>query len=440
MTEEKSNFELMDAKGVRNFLPEDKIPRQRIIDMLRETFETFGFSPLETPAIERLDVLGAKFGAGEESDIAKEIFRINDQGRRDLGLRFDLTVPMSKVVGMNPNLNMPFRRYQIQPVWRDGPIKLGRYREFWQCDVDIVGVKSMTADSEIITVLDNVFTKMGFDFVIRVNNRKLLNGLIEYAGFMDYSMKAIIAMDKLAKIGRKGVTDELRDIGFDDDEIKKLLDAIDVRGDNRKILEKASSLVKSDEGKEGIEELRRILEYSELMGVNNLEVDLSLARGLEYYTGPVFEVFLKDSKITSSIAGGGRYDKMIGMYLGGSKEYPATGVSFGLEPIYEAMKLEGNTGSTKTVTNVYVIPIGKTFEDGVKLAFMLRKEGIKTEIDLLERGVSKNLKYANSLGVSYALLVGEKEVSEGRFTLRDMKTGDEEKLKVNEILKKLSTL
>ena len=184
----EEKFELMDARGVRNFLPEDKIPRQKIMDMLRETFELFGFSPLETPAIERLDVLTAKFGAGEASDVAKEIFQLTDQGGRSLGLRFDLTVPMAKVVGMNPNLNLPFKRYQMQPVWRDGPVKLGRYREFWQCDVDIVGVDSMLSDSEIISILDYVFTKMGFSFVIKVNNRKLLNGIIEYAGYKDLSL------------------------------------------------------------------------------------------------------------------------------------------------------------------------------------------------------------------------------------------------------------
>ena len=429
----EEKFELMDARGVRNFLPEDKIPRQKIMDMLRGTFELFGFSPLETPAIERLDVLTAKFGAGEASDVAKEIFQLTDQGERSLGLRFDLTVPMSKVVGMNPNINMPFKRYQMQPVWRDGPIKLGRYREFWQCDVDIVGVESMLADAEIIAILDYVFTKMGFRFVIKVNNRKLLNGIIDYAGYRDYAMKAIISIDKLSKIGRDGVRDELLDLGFDKPEIKKLLDSIDIKGSNKEIIDKVFSFVKTEEGKEGIKELRGLIEFCEMMGVKNLEIDLSLARGLEYYTGPVFEVYLKDSKITSSVAGGGRYDKMIGMYLGGKKNYPATGVSFGIEPIYEAMKLSEKIESVKTTTEAFIIPIGKNLPDALKLSASLRESEINTEIDLMQRSISKNLNYANSLGIPYVVFIGDKEVEEGRFTVRDMKSGEEKKLELSMI-------
>ncbi len=428
-------FELMDAKGVRNFLPEEKIPRQKIMDMLRETFELFGFSPLETPAIERLDVLTAKFGAGEDSDVSKEIFQLGDQGGRKLGLRFDLTVPLSKVVGMNPNINMPFKRYQMQPVWRDGPIKLGRYREFWQCDVDIVGVESMMADAEIISILDTVFKKMGFEFVIKVNNRKILNTVMEYAGFGEYSMKAVIAIDKLAKIGKKGVTNELLEMGFEKDEVKKALDVIGINGSNNDILEKIEKVISTKEGKEGLKELRELVEYAEMMGVQNLEIDLSLARGLEYYTGPVFEVYLNKSKITSSVAGGGRYDKMIGMFLGGKKVYPATGVSFGIEPIYEAMKLSGRIESIKTSAKAFVVPIGKNLPDALKLAASMRKRGINTEIDIMERGISKNLKYANALGIPYVVFVGEKEVAEGRFTVRDMKTGKEERLESGQIPK-----
>ena len=433
MQSDNSKFELMNAKGVRNFLPEDKIPRQKIMDMLRETFELFGFSPLETPAIERLDVLTAKFGAGEESDVSKEIFKLTDQGGRELGLRFDLTVPMSKVVGMNPNLNMPFKRYQMQPVWRDGPIKLGRYREFWQCDVDIVGVKSMLADAEILSILNTVFAKFGLDFVIKLNNRKLLNAIMEYAGFGEYSMKAVIAIDKLEKIGEDGVRGELLEMGFNEDEIRRALDAISIRGSNDEILERVSEFATSKEGKEGVKELKELIEYCELLDIRNVQIDVSLARGLEYYTGPVFEVYLKNSEITSSVAGGGRYDKLIGMYLGGKKEYPATGVSFGLEPIYEALKLSGKIESRKTVSSVLVIPIGRTLPDALKLAAKLRSDGINTEVDLMGRSISKNLDYANSMGIPFVVFVGEREIAEGRFTVRDMKMGKEEKTEMHNI-------
>lgn len=427
-------FELMDAKGVRNFLPEDKIPRQEIMDSLRSIFERYGFAPLETPAIERLDVLSAKFAGGEE--ILKEIFRFKDQGKRDLGLRYDLTVPMSKVVGMNPNLNLPFKRYQMQTVWRDGPVKLGRYREFWQCDVDIVGVKSMIADAEILSVTDAVFRDFGLDFVIKVNSRKLMNGIMDYAGFGKYSMKAILAVDKLAKIGEKGVKDELMELGFEKGEVSKAMGALMLKGTGKAILGKLKSLVKSEEGIEGIREMEELLLYCGKMGVKSVKFDPSLARGLEYYTGPVFEVYLRRSKIASSVAGGGRYDDMIGNFLGGGKSYPATGVSFGIEPIYEALKLARKISPRKTLTDVFVIPI-KTLDRSLEITDKLRKEGVRAEIDLMGRGISKNLSYANSLGIPYVLFVGEKEIKAKKFKLRDMKTGRETMLKLDKIPKKV---
>lgn len=429
-----SKFELMNAKGVRDFLPEDKIPRQEIMDRLRSIFESYGFLPLETPAIERLDVLDAKFTGGEE--ITKEIFKFKDQGGRDLGLRYDLTVPMSKVVGMTPNMNLPFKRYQMQTVWRDGPIKLGRYREFWQCDVDIVGVKSMIADAEILSVMDTVFRNFGLDFAIKVNSRKLLNGIMEYSGFGEYSMKAILAIDKLSKIGEKSVRDELMELGFEKEEVDKVMDVIKIKGTNSGILKTLKGLIKNKEGREGIKEMEELLDYAEKMGVENIRLDISLARGLEYYTGPVYEVYLKRSKIASAVAGGGRYDKMIGMFLGGGKEYPATGVSFGIEPIFEALKISKKIKKKKTVTEVFVIPI-KTLDKSLPIAKKLRELGIKTEIDLMGRGISKNLSYANSLGIPYVLFVGEKELKAKKFKLRNMKSGKEKMLKISEIPKKI---
>jgi histidyl-tRNA synthetase len=431
-------IELMDAKGVRNFLPEEKIPRERIVEALKRVFELYGFSPLETPAIERLDLLSAKFAGGEE--ILKEVFKFRDQGNRDLGLRYDLTVPMCKVVGMNPNMPRPFRRYQIQPVWRDGPIKLGRYREFLQCDVDIVGVKSMAADAEILAIADCVFREIGLDFVIKVNNRKLLNGIMEYAGFGNYKMKAILAVDKLSKIGADGVRQELLTMGFDKAESDKLLKAVETRGkDNAETISKLKKLIKTPEGLEGIRELEEMMQYCTLTGIKTIEVEPSLARGLEYYTGPVFEVYLKKSKITSSLAGGGRYDKMIGLFLGKQDEYPATGISFGIEPIFEALKLSGKIAiGVKTVSSVLVIPIGKTFGEALKITRKIRDSGVPCEIDLMERGISKNLGYANSLGIPYVVFVGEKELAEKKVKLRDMKSGKEQNLSPEAAAKEIS--
>lgn len=428
-------FELMDAKGVRNFLPDDKIPRQEIMDRLRTIFERYGFAPLETPAIERLDVLSAKFAGGEE--IMKEIFRFRDQGGRNLGLRYDLTVPMSKVVGMNPNIPRPFKRYQMQTVWRDGPIKLGRYREFWQCDVDIVGVESTIADAEILSVTEDVFRQFGLDFVIKVNSRKLLNGIMEYAGFGEYAMKAILAVDKFGKIGEKGVREELLGLGFEKGEIGKAMKILKMKGSNSGLLKKLKGLIKNAEGKEGIEEMESLLKYCRMMGVKKLEFDISLARGLEYYTGPVFEVFLRKSKVASAVAGGGRYDRMIGSFLGEKDDYPATGVSFGIEPIYESLKLSKKIKKRKTLTDVFVIPI-KTTEKSLGIVQKLRKTGIRAEIDLLERSISKNLSYANSMSIPYVVFVGERELKKGKLKLRDMKTGKEKMLKTGEIAKEIA--
>ncbi len=429
-----ADVRLMNAKGVRDFLPEEEIPRKMIVDTLRRIFETYGYSPLETPAVERMDVLAAKFAGGEE--IMKEIFSFSDQGDRKLGLRYDLTVPMCKVVGMNPNLPKPFRRYQIQPVWRDGPIKLGRYREFLQCDVDVVGVRSMVADAEILSVVDTAFRELGFDFVIKVNSRKLLNGIMDYAGFGEYKMKAILAVDKLSKIGTMGVREELLTLGFEKEEVDKVFEILKIKGKNSEILSKIKKYVKSGEGKEGIGELEELLGYCKKMGIDNIELDVSLARGLEYYTGPVFEVYLRKSRITSSLAGGGRYDRMIGMYLG-KGDFPATGVSFGIEPIFEALKLEKRAGEGRTVSRVLVIPIGDTFEKALPVAGKIREGGIPCEIDLMGRGISKNLSYANSLGIPYVILLGEKELKKNKVKLRDMKSGREEMLPAGELMKRL---
>lgn len=428
-------FELMNAKGTRDFLPAEAIDRQRIIDTLKSIFEKYGYSPLETPAIERKDVLSAKFAGGAE--IMKEVFGVVDQGGRDLALRYDLTVPLSKVVGMNPTLPKPFKRYQIQPVWRDGPIKLGRYREFMQCDVDVVGTKSMLADAEILAIVSEAFKALGFEAVIKVNNRKLLDGLLDSVGIKENKMDAILSIDKLEKSGAEEVKKELKEKGFASKEIESLLKIFAVRGNNAEILEKAEKTVTSDEGKEGAKELGELLEYSALMGFE-IRIDLSLARGLEYYTGPVFEVFLKDSKISSSVAGGGRYDRMIGMFMGGG-EFPATGISFGVEPIFEAMnagKDEKTESKAKTVTQVLVIPI-QTLKEAIKVAGEFRAEGIKTEIDLSGRGISSNLNYANSLRIPYVVFVGKKELAEKKVKLRDMRSGKEKMLKAGEVKKEI---
>ena len=420
------------AKGVRDFAPEEKIVRQEVVDTLKRVFERYGFSPLETPIIERMEVLGAKFAAGEDSDASKEIFKFKDQGERELGLRFDLTVPLSRFVSMNPNLKMPFKRYEIGRTYRDGPIKLGRYREFWQCDVDIVGSDEMLAEAELMKLSLDVFKELGFDVYLELNNRKLLNGILEYAGITkEKRAQAIIIIDKLKKVGLDEVKKELSKIGISEDSLEKLEKVLTLKGSNQDKLAKLKLLIKNGVGIEGINELEQI--YSYLPDDKNVVLNITLARGLAYYTGPVFEGFLRDSKITSSICGGGRYDELIGMYLGGNKQYPATGISFGLEPIIEAIKLNKKELS-RSVAKVYVIPI-KVVKEALEIAQQLRAAGINTDVDIVDRGLSKNLDYADKLGIPFVVIVGPKDLENKEVTVRNMSSGEEKKIKIAELSK-----
>ena len=411
---------LKNAKGTKDIPPEEKIIKQKIVDTLKTVFELYGFNPLETPLLERYETISAKYAGGAE--ILKETFKLKDQGKRDLALRYDLTVPFARFVGMNPNLKMPFKRYQIGRVFRDGPIKLGRYREFWQCDVDVVGTKSMKADAECLMIAKEAFKRLNLNVIIKVNNRKILDSMLEYSGVKKAKrIDAILSVDKLAKFGEETVKEELENKGIEKESINKLLKLISVKGTNQEKVKALEIL----ENKEGLEEIKEVLSY-----IKDVEFDPSLARGLAYYTGTIFEIFLKDSKIKSAITAGGRYDNMIKGFLETEKEYPAVGISFGLDVIKEAMKKESEQ---KTVTKVYIIPIG-TFKQSLKIAEKLRNNNIKTDIDLSDRGPSKNMKYANALNIPFVLFIGEEELKSNKFKLRDMKTGKEKVLNTEELI------
>jgi len=424
-------MKLQAAKGMKDLLPEEKIAKNRIVEALTGIFEQFGFNPLETPAIERLDVLSAKYAGG--SEILKETFKLKDQGGRDLGLRYDLTVPFSRVVGMNPQLKMPFKRYQIAKVWRDGPMGLGRYREFWQCDVDVVGSKSMVADAEILAMVSIFFKKFNLECEIKINNRKLLNGILDKLK-VENPADAILVIDKIEKISEVEFYKEMNEKGVPKATAERILYIFKQEGNNKEVLKKMEEFVESDEGKEGIQELRELNKYARLFGAENIKIDIELARGLAYYTGPIFETFLKDSKITTAVASGGRYDKMIGDFLGGNKKVPATGISFGLDRIYDALK--DTAKPLKTVTELFVIPI-KTLDESIPICQKLRKDGVSVEIDIMDRGISKNLDYANSMNIPYVVFIGPTELKEGKMKFRDMGSGNEEMLTVQEVVRRV---
>lgn len=422
-------------KGMRDLLPEEKILKSRVIDALRQMFETYGFNPLETPSLEEYKTCTAKFSAGNESDVVQELFSLEDRAGRKLGLRYEMTFPLARVIANNPQLAKPFKRYAIGPVWRNGPIKLGRYREFWQCDVDIVGVKDVIADAELIALAENFFKKLGLEVVIKVNNRKLLKGLMSACDIPEKKQDSvIITIDKLNKIGIDGVTKELDEKGITGDSIEKLTKLIQMKGNALQITTLLKEEIRNEIGREGLAETKILFDYLKDFGVKSAELDISLARGLAYYTGPIFEVFMKKGEIKSSIAAGGRWDNMIQKFAGNDTEIPATGISFGIDVIGEVLKLEKKINAEKSVVRVYVIPIN-TLRESVEIAQKLRASGVNTDIDLMGKNISKNLEFANNQGIPYVLVIGPKEIKEGKVSVKNMKTGKEQKVKIDEIEK-----
>ena len=433
----KSDVELQRARGTRDFAPEEKILRDEVINKLVKLFEQFGFSPLETPILERYDVLASKYAGG--SEILKETFTLKDQGERDLCLRYDLTVPFARFVGMNPNLKLPFKRYQIGPVFRDGPIKLGRYREFWQCDVDVVGTKNMLADAELLMLAQRFFRQLNFDVVIEVNTRKLLDGILEYVGLSGKQADVLVSVDKLKKVGADEVKKELMQKGCTQKQIEQLFELVSLPGKNADKLFALKRMLQNPSAQEGLQQMEEILSFVSMMGdESNVSFEPTLARGLAYYTGPVFEVFLKnpsEGDVKSALAGGGRYDTMISNFIKTSVPYPAVGISFGIEPIVEQIKISraaNDQSQRKSVTKVYVVPIA-TPRESLGILARLRKEGINADIDLIGRGISKNLDYANVLGIPYVLIIGPKEVEQNKVKLKDMVSGTEELVSVAEV-------
>ena len=410
--------EIQTAKGTKDIEIGEKIQINRIVKIITEVFEKYGFNPLQTPILERYETLAAKYAGG--SEIIKETFRLNDQGNRDLALRYDLTVPLARYVAMNPNLKMPFKRYEIGEVFRDGPLKLGRYREFAQCDCDTIGSPSMLADAECLAIASEIFSRLKLKFIIRVNNRKILDAVLEEFNIpKDKRETAILSIDKLNKIEISGVKKELSEKGINN--VDRLLNVIFTND-----LKDIKKIIKTYEG---INELNEVAKYARLLNVKNLQIDISLARGLAYYTGTIFEVYLRNSEIKSSVAGGGRYDKMIGNFIG--KDIHSVGISFGINVIKDALKNK----MEKNVAQFYLIPIN-TLEKSLSILTKLRQNNLKCDIDLNNKGISKNLEYASRYEIPYVILIGKDEIKQNKIKLRDMKTGKEKLLTVNELILK----
>lgn len=419
-------------KGTRDFSPEEKILRDKVINTLKEVFELYGYAPLETPILEKFDVLSSKYAGGAE--ILKEIFKLKDHGDRELGLRYDLTVPLARYIGMNPTIKLPFKRFQIGEVFRDGPVASARYRQFTQCDVDVIGSSSIVTDAEIIALVYTAFCRLELGVIVKFNSRKLLNDILDYCGIPKERQEGVmLSVDKMEKFGIETVKNELKEQKIESSKISKIIDFIGIKGNNDEKLSQLSKLLKDSEG---LEEIRQLMSYIKSFALE-AEFDIALARGLAYYTGTVMEAVPKNSNVKSSICGGGRYDNMIGSFLG-KGSYPAVGISFGLDRIYGAL-IERQKTRQKTAVKAYVIPI-KTLNESMKVAQQLRDAGVNTDIDLMEKGPSKNLEYANSLGIPYAVFVGKKELEDNKVKLRDMESGEEELLQITEIINRLKNL
>ena len=423
------------AKGVKDWYGENAILRNEIKDTLRRVFERYGYNPLETPMVERAETM--KFKGGQE--IKKEIFTLKDQGRRELALRFDQTLPLARFVASNKDIKFPFKRYVIGEVFRDGPTQpeQGRYRVFTQCDVDILGVKDMIAEAELLALAQDCFKELGLgSIIIKINNRKLLDGILDYAAVPNSKkIETIIIFDKIDKIGIEGVKKEIK-LLFPKETVDKLIPAITKENDNNKTYKKLTAIIFSKNGKQGLNEIKQLLDYSKSLGLNFVEFDPSLARGLDYYTGTTIEVFLKDkSVVKSAVLAGGRYDNMIGAFMGSKQEVPAVGFSFGLERIMMIIK-SIRKNLKKSNTELFIIPINTT-EQCLKIAEKIRKQKVNIDIDLKSRKMGSSINYADSLGVPYVGIIGEDELKENSITIKNLKTRVQKKIKIDEVYKYL---
>lgn len=440
-------------KGTRDFSPAEMLRRNYIFDTIKGVFQLYGYVPIETPAMENLDTLLGKYG--EEGD--KLLFKILNSGDflskaqpdmlaagdsakltgqiSEKGLRYDLTVPFARfVVQHQSELNFPFKRYQIQPVWRADRPQRGRYREFFQCDVDVVGSDSLLNEVELIQIVDEVYQKLNIRVVVKLNNRKILAGIAEYIGAGDRLVDITVAIDKLDKIGAEKVNLELSERGLSAAAIEKLQPVLALQGSNEEKLESLSELLADSEvGSKGIAEVKTVLEHCQALALQSqVELDLTLARGLNYYTGAIFEVEALDVAI-GSITGGGRYDDLTGIF--GLKGVSGVGISFGADRIFDVLnQLELYPDEVETASQLLFVNFGEQeAAHALMLAKRLRKEGIRCELFPDAAKMKKQMTYADKKGIRYVAILGESELKEGVLTLKDMQSGEQKTVKPEEV-------
>lgn len=411
-----ADVEIKNVKGTFDYLPKEQKLRDYVTRVLSETFELFGYLPVVTPTLCYYDVLASKYGGGAE--ILKEVYKLSDQGKRDLALRYDLTVPFAKLISLTKDLPMPFKRYEIGKVFRDGPVKVGRNREFIQCDVDVVGIKDVMVDAELISLYVHVFNIFGIDYVVDYNNRKLMTGILEECGIGNNKMTDVITIiDKFKKLTKEEIQKEFYSVGMSQEQIENLYEYFNLgfEGILERFKDSSNEMIQN-----GIQELQEVQCYLKTLGIQeHTNIDLTLARGLNIYTGTVFEVFAKNSRMTSAIGGGGRYDHIITNFVGDGNEYPAVGCSFGLDAIVEVLKEKDGNLFDHNI-DLYIVPLN-TQKEALKLANELRAFGVRVDFQYNPRKLNKILNSVDRAGIPFVIVLGEDEVNKGKLQLKSFK-------------------
>lgn len=417
----KRKIELKNVKGTYDYLPNEQRIRNFINETLKEIFEKYGYQPLETPIICYYDLLAGKYD--ESNDLLNEIYKLTDQGKRNLGLRYDLTVPFAKCITITKDLRLPFKRYEIGKVFRDGPVKTGRDREFIQCDVDVVGISGQMIEAELISLFIEGYNKLGIDVIVRYNSRNLMSGLIIEQGISSELVSNVITIiDKLDKINENELLKEFNNLNIDNEKAINLLNIFKLNLDeiNEKYQNTTNELIKK-----GLFELNELESYISDYK-DKTKFVATLARGQEYYTGNVFEVYSKNNELSCSLGGGGRYDNMITNFINDGNMYPAVGISFGLSTIYEILKNKEEF-KNKSLIDIYIIPMN-TKKESLSLANKLRTLGYKVDLEMNDRKVKKCFEFANKENIPYVIVLGEDEIKNNYFNLKNMITGEQFKI------------
>ncbi|CDB31895.1 histidine--tRNA ligase [Clostridium sp. CAG:575] len=430
-----NKIEPRTLSGFMELMPNEQILFEQIKEKIEKTYQKFGFLPLDTPILELSEVLLAKAGGETE----KQIYRF-EKGDTDISMRFDLTVPLAKYVAKNyGNLSFPFRRYQIGKVYRGERTQKGRFREFYQCDIDIIGdgELSIINDAELPSVIYTVFKELGFDdFTIRINNRKVLNGLFESLNQKGNSVEILRIIDKIDKIGKEAVIEELEKIEVDEESISKIMTFIGIEGATDEKLQKLKELdIQNEMFETGLDELTQVVKYVRAFGIpeNNFKVDLTIARGLDYYTGTVYETFLNEYRELGSVCSGGRYENLAEYYT--DKKLPGVGISIGLTRLfYKLNELQIINAKKKSISDVLIVPMLEDMSIPIRIANELRKNGINTEIFLNNKKLKAKMKYADKLEIPNVIVIGEDEVNTGIVKIKNMITGNEQESKIENIV------